>query len=356
MKKIRMDIEALRNELPFLTKEIVERQYRLNPELSQYGEVGRLRALEDAKYNLEYLFTAVEIESKVLFEQYNRWIKVLFSKLELPLDIIESFYICIEAILEEKLSNWQISKGTYDKLIVYIKYGKLVFHSEVQEYTSFVKSDNPYKDILDNYSKAIFASDKNAMVKVIKDASESGMKIGDIYKYVLQPFQLELGYLWHSREIGVAQEHYATALSQFAMTLLYERIFAVPKQDKVILGTCVQGELHEFGIRMICDYMESCGWNTYYLGANMPDQAIISMIKEKKPDVIAISCTMTFNISKLHNLVNAIKQAGITTPIMVGGYPFDFDKYLYSKVGADAYSQDFEEAYELAEKLNTRGE
>ncbi len=134
------------------------------------------------------------------------------------------------------------------------------------------------------------------------------------------------------------------------MTLLYERIFSAKKNGKTLLATCVHGELHEFGIRMICDYFESCGWNTYYLGSNMPEKAIVDLIKEKNPDIVAISCTMTFNLSKLTSLIQAIKDAGIENPVIVGGYPFILDKELYKKIGAGEYSIDFEGAYKLAEE------
>lgn len=135
------------------------------------------------------------------------------------------------------------------------------------------------------------------------------------------------------------------------MTMLYEKIFATPKNEKVFLGTCVEGELHEFGIRMICDYMESQGWNTYYLGANMTRNGIIKMINENKPDIIAISCAMLFNVSKVQDLIQEIKSSGISTPVIVGGYPFNLDKLLWKKIGADGYSGDFEDAYILAERL-----
>ena len=76
------------------------------------------------------------------------------------------------------------------------------------------------------------------------------------------------------------------------------------------------------------------------------------MINEKKPDVIAISCAMTFNISKVQHLIETIRSSGISTPVTVGGYPFNLDKDLWKKIGADAYSNDFESAHLISEKLS----
>jgi MerR family transcriptional regulator, light-induced transcriptional regulator len=60
---------------------------------------------------------------------------------------------------------------------------------------------------------------------------------------------------------------------------------------------------------------------------------------------------MTFNIPKVQNLIQAIKRSKISTPITVGGYPFNLDKNLWKKIGADAYSSDFEEVCSMSENL-----
>ena len=214
------------------------------------------------------------------------------------------------------------------------------------------QNKNPFKAILDEYSGHVLSGDKISAIKLIMEITKSNtIEVKDIYKYILQPFQIELGRLWHENNISVAQEHYGTAISQFAMSTLYEKIFLTAKNNKVFLGTCVQGELHELGIRMVCDYMECSGWNTYYLGANTPNSAIIQMIHEKKPDIVCISCTMPFNISEVKYLITDIKNSGIITPVIVGGYAFNMQKESWVNSGADGYSESFEEALLLSEKL-----
>lgn len=348
---IRLNIDLLRLELPFIIKEIIERQYKLQPEFEKYGIKGMQHSLNDANYTLDYLFSAIDVDSKLLFEQYNRWSNRPFNNLRLTKGTLEKFYYCTREVFKERFDKGLMDEELFYKLVEYMKIGIEVLNSDEHEAISYFKEDNPLKEQLQKYSDFVFSGDRSSVTKLIKDISKSSMEIKDIYKYIFQPFQLELGNLWYENKISVAQEHYATAVSQFAMSLLYERIFATSKSEKIFLGTCVQGELHEFGMRMVCDYMESCGWNTYYLGANMPDSGIIAMIKEKSPDIIAISCTMTFNISKARNLIEAIKNTPIATPVIVGGFPFNLDKAIWKKIGADASPNNFEDAYLISEKL-----
>lgn len=233
--------------------------------------------------------------------------------------------------------NVMLSALQMTNIIVESKQIELIFDTDVEEKITACDPSKIETIIFNLLSNAIKFTNADGKIIVnmfdrgeyiIISFKDSGTGISEENKQkIFERFMQVDGTLYRNK-ISVAQEHYATAVSQIAMSMLYERIFATPKNGKIFLGTCVQGELHEFGIRMICDYMESCGWNTYYLGANMSHSGIIQMVNEKKPDIIAISCAMISNIPKAQNLIQLIKSCGISTPVIVEGYPFNMDKGL----------------------------
>jgi hypothetical protein len=53
------------------------------------------------------------------------------------------------------------------------------------------------------------------------------------------------------------------------------------------VAACVSGELHEIGVRMLCDLLEMEGWNTIYLGANVPTAG--STIRWLVPGSVVVS-------------------------------------------------------------------
>ena len=54
-----------------IAKTIVERHYRQNPlQEAMYGEPGREKCMQDAKYHLAYLVEAVRSDSPILFNEY----------------------------------------------------------------------------------------------------------------------------------------------------------------------------------------------------------------------------------------------------------------------------------------------
>lgn len=219
--------------------------------------------------------------------------------------------------------------------------------------SSYIDPSNPYgKYALDFLSFAL-AGKRHEASKLILSLVKKGIPIKTIYLDILQKVQYEVGHLWHTNKVSIAQEHYITSLIQLVISQLYPYILNQNPSNKTLVAACVSGELHEIGIRMLADIFEIEGWNTWYLGSNLPDKEIVNMIKEKKPDVIALSVTIMFHLDKLTKLIKQIRDAGIMTPIIVGGYPFNHDETLWKRVGADAWAMDPDHALEYADRLRT---
>jgi len=139
------------------------------------------------------------------------------------------------------------------------------------------------------------------------------------------------------------------------MSQLYPYISNSKKTGKVLVATSVSKELHEVGVRMVADFFEMDGWNTFYLGANTPTESIIQTIISKKADLVLISATISSHIGEVMDLIRTVRRcAECRDPkIIVGGYPFNVDINLWKKVGADGQAEDAETAIEMAEKLVT---
>ena len=154
-------------------------------------------------------------------------------------------------------------------------------------------------------------------------------------------------------QMTIAQEHYCTAVTQLIMSQLYVHIFNTSKNGRKLVATCVGGELHEIGMRMVADFFEMEGWDTYYLGSNMPTSGIVKAVLDYKPDVLAISATMVFHIPQVQELIEKIRSTDAvkTIKILTGGYPFNIEANLWRQVGADGYAFNAEQAIKIANSL-----
>lgn len=188
---------------------------------------------------------------------------------------------------------------------------------------------------------------------LIMGAAESGLPVPTIYLEVLQPVMYELGRLWQTNEIDIGTEHYCTAATQLLMAHLFPKALEQERVSLSMVGCCVGSELHEMGMRMVCDFFEFEGWDTYFMGANTPGMAILDTLKSHPSDVLCLSATMFYGVSMIRDLVRTLRVSlGPDCPrIMVGGLPFIINPHLGLKVGADATAKGARQAVSEALRL-----
>ncbi|ONI38092.1 hypothetical protein AN639_11275 [Candidatus Epulonipiscium fishelsonii] len=235
---------------------------------------------------------------------------------------------------------------------------KQALHPDIEKYLNLALEILPTLDAYTIYEKVDFGKYNNICAKILgallnldkNKASEIALDnlhqnkftIKELYMKIFSPILYELGRLSHLNKITVAQEHYCAAHIQWIMTRLYPEIFGGKKNGLKFIGVCVEGELHEIGIRMICDFLEIEGWDTYFLGSNIPIKDFINTIEKINPDLIGISCTMTFNIEYTKCLITSIRNEYQckNISIAVGGYAFNLTDDLWKYVGADIFESD----------------
>jgi methanogenic corrinoid protein MtbC1 len=293
--------------------------------------------LNGIKYHLAYLSESLLFSSPELFYSALKWGKVFLPKIDIPVNNI-SFVL---AAIKETLKN-ELPGDIKDPATKYLDYAIEKVEEFSTELPSFLGEQKGLSAESKTYLEFLLNNNRMDASKLILSLINKGIKIKDIYLEIFQLVQYELGRLWQLGIISVAQEHYCTASTQIIMSQLYPYIFQNKKSDNVFIGTCISGELHEIGVRMLSDLLELEGWDTYYLGANMPVDSIIKTIIEKKAKVIGLSATMTFHVEKVEKQIKAIKDSKECRDvrIIVGGYVFKLSKNLWKKVGADAFGED----------------
>lgn len=336
-----------------LAETIAAKHYAMRPSMrSSYAETAHQAHLRDLGFHLSYLAEALATEQPILFSEYIAWVKVLLSGRNLLDDLRDSLEITRFVLLDN------LPADQADMAARYLDKGLAVLPTAASILPTLLDDPQPHAALAREYLRLLLGRDRANASKLVLDAVSAGRtSVRDIYLHVFQRTQMEIGRLWQMNKISVAQEHYCTAATQFIMAQLYPYIFnAEPNGYRAIL-TCVSGELHEMGIRMVADFMEMDGWDTYYLGANVPLTALIQALEEHHPHILCISATMTFHISRVAEMIAAVRasDAGKGERILVGGYPFNAAPDLWRSVGADAHAPNALEAASIALKLLSEG-
>lgn len=209
----------------------------------------------------------------------------------------------------------------------------------------------------DEYLASLLDGDKRQAVSAVFDRLDDGWTVRRIYLEILEPAQRRLGDLWQVNRISVAQEHFASAVTQLVMCQLYAiGSSESPRRGLRAVACAAGGELHEIGLRMVADFLDMAGWDSYQVGGNTPVDAICAAAIERDVHLVALSATMTDSVPVLSEAITALRAdprtAGI--PIIVGGPAFQTDPQLAEKLGADGYATDAASAVDLAEKFAER--
>lgn len=344
--EIRDKLNAMK---PWLPAKILEAHFAVRPDMAaRYSDHQKKNFMNDVAWILSFLGEAVWADQPVLFEEFSSWLRTFLTSVRVPMkDVAESFDLIgnqMHAALdpgEAALVTAVLTRGR-NRLL------------EQEGTLSIPACETTLDPVAAEYLELLLKSDRYAALDLVLRSVKQGLKVREVYLQIFQPVQYEIGRLWQTNRITVAQEHFCTAATQLVMSQLYLYLFTGEKKNKKMITTCVPGELHEMGARMVSDFFEMSGWDTYYLGANMPIAGVIRSIGEIKPKITAISATMTFHLSVVEEMIRAIRSSPSTPAdmkILVGGYPFRVAPELWIQVGADGFASGAQDAVEIANKL-----
>lgn len=332
-----------------IAEAIVARQYLRQRELWEpYGDKGRDIAVRDALNHLDVLADSVAVGEPALFVDYVAWVKVVFHHRGLPREALYGTLQCMTEIVEQSLA------AEHSSLILPAVRAAIdhLPHAPASV-DSFLTDDNPHHALAQDYLSTLLRGDRRAAGFLIGDAISSGAGIDDIYLHVFQPCQWETGRLWQMNQISVADEHYITAATQLIMSQLYGHILTGAKGHPKLLSVCIDDEMHELGARMVADLFELNGWDTRYLGANVPASGVIAALDGYGPDVLGISATLVSHLTHVRALIEKVRDCvqGSQVKILVGGRPFQIAEGLWQRVGADGTGADALDALRAAHSL-----
>jgi 5-methyltetrahydrofolate--homocysteine methyltransferase len=116
----------------------------------------------------------------------------------------------------------------------------------------------------------------------------------------------------------------------------------------VIIGT-VEGDMHDIGKNLVAMMLEGAGFKVIDLGVNTSSDKFLSAAKENPEALIGLSALLTITMENMREIISAIRSAGISNKVIIGGAPVT-ERYA-AEIGADGYAQDASRAVAQAKKV-----
>jgi len=104
---------------------------------------------------------------------------------------------------------------------------------------------------------------------------------------------------------------------------------------------------------MITDSLLLLGYDAYFIGANTPQREILIAIVHFEPDLVCVSVTNYYHLTKLHQLLEEVRTVEVLKhcTCVVGGYAMHDSSGVKYQLKADEYVKSFKDLKAVKEAM-----
>lgn len=181
--------------------------------------------------------------------------------------------------------------------------------------------------------------DASGAWKVLEAALTAGTNPLGLYCDVIMPALASIGRRWEEGEIGVAEEHQASALVSRLIGRLGPTFSRRGRRKGTVVVAGPPGERHTLNLAMVADVLRGSGYAAIDLGSDLPVEAFEQVLGQRKP--VQAACIGVLNPAALEAtraMVAAARRAlDRSAPVVLGGSAVEDDEHA-RRLGADRWA------------------
>jgi 5-methyltetrahydrofolate--homocysteine methyltransferase len=199
-------------------------------------------------------------------------------------------------------------------------------------------------------AEAVVKGDQAKATELTKAAIDEGAPVKSILDEGLIGGMDIIAARWKRNDVYIPEVLIAARAMKTAMVILEPELVkaGVKAIGKFIIGT-VEGDLHDIGKNLVTMMMKGAGFEVTDIGIDVPAARFVEQAKSSGAELVGLSALLTTTMPGMEKTLKAMKEAGVTAKIMVGGAPLT--QAYADKIGADAYAADAATAVEVAKGL-----
>ncbi len=180
---------------------------------------------------------------------------------------------------------------------------------------------------------------REGVIPLVKEALNNGIDPLLITKNALTEAMNVVGDKFGSGQMYLPQVMLAAETMQLAFQTIKQELPEQKFIDKgtIILAT-VKGDIHDLGKNIVAALLENSGYKIIDLGKDVSADTIIKAIIEYNAPIVGLASLMTTTMPQIDNTIKQIRDAGLTTKVLVGGAVLT-QEYA-DRAGADQYIKD----------------
>jgi 5-methyltetrahydrofolate--homocysteine methyltransferase len=197
---------------------------------------------------------------------------------------------------------------------------------------------------------AIIKGDQNTAVDITKKALDEGTAAKSVLEEGLIAGMDVVGVRFKKNEVYIPEVLIAARAMKSSMEILEPELVkaGVKPIGKFVVGTA-QGDLHDIGKNLVAMMLKGAGFEVVDLGVDIPPDKFVEQAKDADTQLVGISALLTTTMPAMEKTINALKEAGISVKVIIGGAPVT--QGYADKIGADGYAADAASAVDVAKSL-----
>ena len=197
---------------------------------------------------------------------------------------------------------------------------------------------------------AIIKGDQNTAVEITKTALSEGAAAKSVLDEGLIAGMDVIGARFKKNEVYIPEVLIAARAMKMAMEVLEPELVkaGVKPIGKLLIGT-VQGDLHDIGKNLVAMMLKGAGFEVVDLGVDIGPDKFVEQAKASGAELIGMSALLTTTMPAMEKTIAALKEAGVSAKIMIGGAPVT--QNYADRIGAHGYAPDAASAVDTAKGL-----
>ena len=186
------------------------------------------------------------------------------------------------------------------------------------------------------------AGERAQATRLSLDLLDQGFPLPVLLTDLLGVVQREVGARWHRAELGVADEHLVTGVSEAALGALAAS--APHRKGKgMVVAACAEGDWHALPAQLLAEALRAEGQGVIAIGASSPADDLARLIARRRPDALLVTCNFALSYPGVASVADAAHRHGV--PVLAGGRALSPARAI--TLGADAWAADVIRAVSL---------
>jgi len=194
---------------------------------------------------------------------------------------------------------------------------------------------------INRYLTAMLGNDVAGLISLTQNDIRNGLKASEVVNQGMIPAMTVVGERFQTGEIYIPEMMMAAKTMSEVLEHFKDQLTGrqAEKRGTVVVGT-VKGDLHDIGKNLVAMMLDGQGFKVEDLGLSVTTEAFLAAVKEKKPDVLALSALLTTTMVEMKKTIDALREAGLRekVKVIVGGAPLT--QAFADEIGADGYAYD----------------